>query len=145
MRHFKKIKENLNKYEIIYGLFRNFRLLNYHRDFEIIIQTEHLVKKLRIVLEGVVSVDFKSIIKGDSYKMEKSYLSNNPLPDPVEGWVWGVRDFELLNYYLEEKSEKIKALQKDYNFKLYSLTFVVSTSEIEFIFHDLKTEELEYY
>ncbi len=145
MEHFEEIKKTIGQYDIIYGLFKNFRLLNYHRDFEIIIQTEYLVKKLRIILEGVVSVDFKSVIKENAYKMEKTYLSNNPPPNPIEGWVWGVGDFELMNYYLTEENEKIKAFQKDYNFKLFSLTFVVSTSEIEFIFHDLMIEELAHY
>ncbi len=144
MNHFEKIQRDLEEIHITEGLFRYFRLTDYHRDFEIIIKPHSTVKKLRILLRGVVSVDYKSIPKMDSFKMDDAYVMV-PIPTPVKGFYWGIKDFEIRKYSLSEKTDKILSMQKEYKFKLYSLIFEVSTAKIEFIFHDIEMEVLEWY
>jgi len=143
MNHFEKIQRDLEEIHITEGLFRYFRLTDYHRDFEIIIKPHSTVKKLRILLKGVVSVDYKAN-RRDSFKMDDAYVLV-PIPTPVKGLYWGIKDFEIDNYCLSEETDKILAIKKDYNFKLYSLTFEVLTAKIEFIFHDIEMEVLEWY
>ncbi len=144
MNHFKKIQQDLEEINISEGLFRYFKLTDYHRDFEIIIKPHSTVKKLKILLKGVVSVDYKSSIKGDSFIMDDTYVLV-PIPTPVQGVYWGIKDFEIDSYTLSEETDKILDMQKDYNFKLYSLSFDVLTAKIEFIFHDIEMEVLEWY
>lgn len=84
MNHFKKIQQDLEEINIPENLFGYFSLTDYHRDFELVIKPNSRIKKLKILLKGVVSVDYKSRIKDDSFTMDDAYVLV-PIPTPVKG------------------------------------------------------------
>ncbi|MBL4724558.1 MAG: hypothetical protein JKY73_04075, partial [Lutibacter sp.] len=95
---------------------------------------------LELLLKGVISVNYVSKVKKKGFSLDDRYLIKDLLP-PYEAYHWGIRSFEISNWILEDNSLDIIELQKDYNFKLYKLTFETNSSDISFIFGDLEIEE----
>lgn len=136
------IKNELSKYDLFYGNLIHFQQLDYHRDFEVLLLTNFGITKLRILLKGVISINYISKIKRDDFSLDDKFLISN-LPPPYEAYHWGIKNFEISNWLLKDSSPLILELQKDYNFKLYKLTFETNSSDISFIFGNLEVDELK--
>ncbi|MGF1924659.1 MAG: hypothetical protein ACQUHE_10810 [Bacteroidia bacterium] len=61
---------------------------------------------------------------------------------PYSGFHWGIRAFEIANWKIENDTEELEELQKNYFVKLHKISFEVSTANISFVFHDLDIEEM---
>ena len=135
------IKNKLSKFDFIDGSFTSLKLLEYHRDIEIKLYDKFDRQKLKMILKGVVSMNYLSKIKQESFNIKDEYIEDVQ-PNPLEAYYWGIKSFGINNVVLKEDSPDVIELQKDYNFKLYKLIFDVNNCNINFIFHDLEIEEI---
>lgn len=135
------LRNKLLKYDIVYGDFIKFCQTDYHRDFEVFTNTTFNSKKLKILIKGVVKVEYAPKAKGYGYTLDNRYLEQE-FKGNINAYHWGIRSFELRKWTLEDNSEDITALQNDYDFKLFKITFDINSSDVSFIFHDLDIEEL---
>ncbi|ATA91586.1 hypothetical protein CGC56_05020 [Capnocytophaga canimorsus] len=136
-----RLKQKLSKYEFCYdNEFHFFQQTDYHRDFEMYI-TDTQNKKLRILVKGVVQLNYSTEVRRDSFSLEDKYIQKE-CPEEVNAYHWGIRSFEISNLKIEDDSAEIVALQKDFDFKLFKLTFNVNSCIISFIFNDLEIKEL---
>ncbi len=135
------IRKKLLKYDLIYGDFIKFCQTDYHRDFEVLTHTVFNTQKLRILIKGVVKVEYSPKAQGSGYTLDDKYI-NSEFRGEGTVFQWGVRSFELSNWILEDSTEDILELQPNYEFKLFKLTFEINSSDVSFIFHDLEIEEV---
>lgn len=118
----------------------SFKILEYHRDYELYLDL--ITYKIKILLKGVVSMNYTSKVKKDGFIMKDEYI-RDVQPYPLEAYYWGIKSFGIDNWEIIEDSQDVIELQKDYNFKLYKLKFDVNSCYISFIFHDLEIEEIK--
>lgn len=117
----------------------SFKILEYHRDYELYIDL--ITYKIKIKLKGVVSMNYTSKIKKEGFNMNDVYIEDVQ-PNPLEAYYWGIKSFGIDNWEIKDDSLDVIELQKDYNFKLYKLIFDVNSCYVSFIFHDLTIEEI---
>ncbi len=142
MEHFERMKQNLKAARIYYAGYQYFEQLDYNRDVVVHVWPENNRKAIKIILKDVVSIDYKSDLKGGQFNISDAYI-NKPQPLPLKSLYWGIRSFPLSTYLLENESKEIAELQGDYDFKLFKLTLKVVHCTISFIFHDLEIVQIE--
>ncbi|MCY1509475.1 hypothetical protein D9M68_438210 [compost metagenome] len=135
------IKRKLQQFELIDASFNYFSQMDYHRDFMLYIEVSSLIN-IKIRLIGVVSLNYTSRVILNDFNMDEKLLLEDLKP-PYNGYHWGIRGFGITNWEIDDNSEDLVEMQKNYAFKLYRLTFEVNSSLISFIFHDLDIEEIE--
>lgn len=134
------LREKLANYHLYDVAFEYFKQNDYHRDFEVFISDSGKMN-LCILLKGVVSVNYLSNINDKLFTMDDRYLKEAE-PNPSEFFYWGIRGFILEDWEITDSSPDITTLQKDFDFKLFKLTFNVNSCNISFIFNDLEIKEL---
>ena len=133
----KKIKQQLEKLDLIYGIFFKYCQCDNHRDFILEIQS-HEGKKHTIILKGVVIHTYENNIKHEAFSMDNKYIEEN-VSAPINAWHWGIKSFEILNWNFEENTEELKNLSKIYNnYDFVKLIIKISTANIKFVFHDIQ-------
>ncbi|MDE0536972.1 hypothetical protein [Tenacibaculum sp. L6] len=141
MNTINSIKNKLSKYYIFDGAFASFCQKNTHRDFEVFIYSDFGKNKLKITLIGVITVNYLSKVKQDSFIMDDEYI-NSTQPNPLNAFYWGIKSFIIDNWEIKDDCPDIIELQKDYKLKLYKLIFSVNSCNVSFIFHDLEIEKI---
>ncbi|MFJ1388923.1 hypothetical protein [Capnocytophaga canimorsus] len=130
------LREKLANYHLYDVAFEYFKQSDYHRDFEVFISDSGKIN-LCILLKGVVSVNYSSNINDKLFTMDDRYLKDAE-PKPSEFFYWGIRSFILEDWEITDSSPDITTLQKDFDFKLFKLTFNINSCIISFIFNDLE-------
>ena len=86
------IKNKLSKFDFIDGSFTSLKLLEYHRDIEIKLYDKFDRQKLKMILKGVVSMNYLSKIKQESFNIKDEYIEDVQ-PNPLEAYYWGHKKF----------------------------------------------------
>jgi hypothetical protein len=137
------IVKTLKNIELIYGIFNFYRQKNNHRDFVINFHEAKFAKEYNLCLKGVIYHSYNSNIKNDGFKMDEKNIIKKQ-NEPIDGWHWGIEEFEILDYEIFENTDELLNYSKVYNnYKFYKLKFNISTAKLEFVFHDFEIEEIK--